>query len=204
MASSKGTLSHRKTELVTSNQQCEHRAQGVLAMLYHFQLELSDIDRGIYESLDFRIAQHPSETAPYLLSRTLAYALSYQEGLEFTSGGLNDPDAPALRAMGIHGSINSWIEIGNPSARKLHKASKAAKQVIVYTYKNPEHLIEDIKANDVHRSDEIQIFAFDSKFLEILESYLEKNNRWTVLTQQGHLNVGTNGISIATNVLRIS
>lgn len=173
-------------------------------MLYHFQLELSDIDRGIYESLDFRIAQHPSETALYLLSRTLAFALSYQEGLEFTSGGLNDPEAPALRALGIHGAINSWIEIGNPSARKLHKASKVAKQVIVYTYKNPEHLTQDIKANDVHRGDEIQIYAFDSKFLEILESHLEKNNRWTILLQQGHLNVGTNGISIATNVRRIS
>ncbi len=173
-------------------------------MLYHFQLELSDIDRGIYESLDFRIAKHPSETAPYLLSRTLAYALSYQEGLEFTSGGLNDPEAPALRALGLHGTINSWIEIGNPSARKLHKASKVAKQVIVYTYKNPEHLTQDIKANDVHRGEEIQIYAFDPKFLQILETHLEKNNRWTVLQQQGDLNIGIGGNSIATNLRRIS
>ena len=55
-------------------------------MLYRFLIELSDIDRSVYKSLDFRVAQHPSEIAPYLLSRVLAYALSYQEGLEFASG----------------------------------------------------------------------------------------------------------------------
>ncbi len=106
-------------------------------MLYHFQLDLSDVDRGIYESLDFRTVQHPSETGIYLLSRVLAYALSYQEGLEFSPSGLGDPDAPVLRAMGAMGATEIWLEIGNPSARKLHKASKAAKNVIVYTYKNP-------------------------------------------------------------------
>jgi uncharacterized protein YaeQ len=106
-------------------------------MLYRFQIELSDIDRGVYESLDFRVAQHPSETYPYMLSRVLAYCLTYQEGLEFTPGGLADPEAPALRKLGHHNSIDLWIEIGNPSARKLHKASKAAKEVSVFTYKTP-------------------------------------------------------------------
>lgn len=86
-------------------------------MLYRFQIELSDIDRGVYETLDFRAALHPSEAAPYLLSRVLAYVLTYQEGLEFSPGGLADPEAPALRLLGNHNAIDLWIEIGNPSAR---------------------------------------------------------------------------------------
>ena len=169
-------------------------------MLYHFQLELSDIDRGIYETLDFRIAQHPSEIAPYLLSRVLAYALSYQEGLEFTSGGLSDPEAPAIRALGVHGAIELWIEIGNPSARKLHKASKTAQKVIVYTYKSAAVLLDEIKANEVHRAQEIQIYAFDSKFLQSLEVQLKKNNRWVLLIQQGQLNISIDQLSISTEV----
>jgi uncharacterized protein YaeQ len=173
-------------------------------MLYHFQLELSDVDRSLYESLDFRLAQHPSETGPYLLSRALGYALSYQEGLEFSTAGLSDPDAPAMRSAGVHGTTDLWIEIGNPSAKKLHKASKAARRVVVYTYKNPDVLMEDIRLNAVHRADEIKIYAFESKFLQSLEAQLEKNNRWSVLFQQGQLDVSGGGFSLTTEVRQIS
>lgn len=173
-------------------------------MLYHFEFELSDIDRGLYESLNFRIAQHPSETAPYLLTRALAYALSYQNDLEFSLGGLSDPDSPALQTTGSQGSIGLWIEIGNPSARKLHKASKAAKQVIIYTYKNTEPLLNEMKVSNIHRANEIQIYAFESGFLQILESQLEKNNRWSLLIQQGHLDVGFGNQSTSTEIRQFS
>ncbi|MGE3758939.1 MAG: YaeQ family protein [Pseudobdellovibrionaceae bacterium] len=169
-------------------------------MLYRFTLELSDIDRGIYQTMDFRVAQHPSETGPYLITRVLAYALSYQEGLEFAPGGLADTDAPGLQALGKHNAIDLWIEIGNPATRKLHRASKAAERVVVYTYKNPEILVAEMKAGDVHRSSEIQINAFDTKFLEALESLLQKNNRWSVLVQQDRLDIGTGESSVSTEV----
>ncbi|MEK6773557.1 MAG: YaeQ family protein [Bdellovibrionota bacterium] len=169
-------------------------------MLYRFQIELSDIDRGIYESLDFRVAQHPSEAVPYLLTRTLAYSLSYQRGLEFASKGLGDPEGPALQVITDNGAIDLWVEIGNPSARKLHKANKAARQVIVYTYKSAEVLLLDIKNNDVHKANQIQIYAFDPKILLELESSLEKNNRWGILLQDEHLSIEVNGKSIAMQV----
>ena len=165
-------------------------------MLYRFTIELSNIDRGVYETLDFRVSQHPSEIPSYLLTRTLAYALSYQVGLEFSSGGLSDPEAPALQLLGKHNSVDLWIEIGNPSSRKLHKASKTARQVVIYTYKNAEVLIADIKANDVHRAQDIQIFAFEEKFIGALEKQLEKNNHWSLVVQENHLDISVNEQSI--------
>lgn len=173
-------------------------------MLYHFQFDLSDIDRGIYETLDFRIVQHPSETGHYLLTRAFAYALSYQENLQFSPSGLGDPDTPALQAGGALGSIDMWIEIGNPSTRKLHKATKLAKNVIVYTYKNAEILAKEILENKVHRADEIQIYSFDLKFLQNLELVLKKNNRWSLLFQQGQLDVDTGSGASSTEVRKIS
>ncbi len=158
-------------------------------MLYRFQIELSDVDRGVYETLDFRLAQHPSETLPYLLTRVLAYALSYQDGLEFSAAGLSDPEAAAMTVAGNQGSVDIWIEIGNPSARKLHKASKAAKVVRVYTYKNPEVLLQEIRNGEVHRADEIEIFAVDTKFLDAVAEKVEKNNRWSLLYQQGQIDL---------------
>lgn len=173
-------------------------------MLYRFQIELSDIDRSVYETLDFRVAQHPSETYPYMLSRVLAYCLAYQEGLEFTPGGLADPEAPALRKLGMHNSIDLWVEIGNPSARKLHKASKAAKEVMVFTYKNPEVLLTEIRGGEVHRANEIQIYAFENSFLETLGKSVEKNNRWSLLMQQGQCDLTIGAETVVSQVKRVS
>ena len=169
-------------------------------MLYRFNIELSDVDRNVYETLDFRIQQHPSEISTYLLTRVLAYALSYQSNLEFSASGLSDPDTPALQSKGDHGSIDLWIEIGNPSAKKLHKAGKTAKQVVVYTYKSAEVLIADINNNDVHRASDIQIYSFDVKFLSNLEKLLQKNNRWSIVLQEAQLDVTIGEQTISTEV----
>jgi len=32
------------------------------ATVHHFKIDLPDVDRGVYEALDLRVAQHPSET----------------------------------------------------------------------------------------------------------------------------------------------
>ena len=42
------------------------------ATMHHIEVALSDVDRGVYEALDLRVAQHPSESMRYLLTRTLA------------------------------------------------------------------------------------------------------------------------------------
>lgn len=170
--------------------------------LYRFRIELSDVDRGVYETLDFRAAQHPSESAPYLLTRVLALALNTQEGLDFTPGGLSDPDEPALRASDAHGSPQLWIEIGNPSPRKLHRAAKAAREVKVYTYKDPELLLKEISRENVHRASEIEIFSFPPKFLEALAARLERNNEWTILRNEGQLTVGIGERSESAEILR--
>ncbi len=161
------------------------------ATLLRFKIELSDIDRGIYESLDFRIAQHPSETSIYLLTRIIAYALNRVEGLEFSSLGLADPDSPALRLAGDNGQTKLWIEIGNPSAKKLHKASKAAQLVKVYTYKDPQVLMRDLNSQHVHRLEEIEIYAIPSSFLEKLEKHLARDNKWAFVLMENLLTVHT-------------
>ncbi len=171
-------------------------------MLYRFQIDLSDIDRGLYEALDFRVVQHPSEILSFLLTRVLGYTLSYNPDLKFSAIGLGDPDTPALQSTNVNGAIDLWIEVGNPSARKLHKATKTAKQVVVYTYKSADVLIADIKNNSVHRAGEIKIYSFSTKFLETLEKLLRKNNRWSILIQQGQMdvNVGEETVSMELTV----
>ena len=156
------------------------------SVLHRFRISLSDIDRDIYKEIDFRVALHPSEAPHYLLTRVLAFALNHNDELEFSPSGLGDPDQPALRQMDPHGII-LWIEIGNPSARKLHKASKAARTVKIYTYKDPEVLKREINENKIFNSSQLEIFCFSNEFLNRLQARLQRDNKWTLIHNAGSL-----------------
>ena len=66
------------------------------ATLYALTVDLSHVDRGVYETLDLRVARHPSESAEYMVTRILAYCLEYREGIAFTEGLSSGDDPPVL------------------------------------------------------------------------------------------------------------
>ncbi len=148
-----------------------------------FTIDLSDADRNQYQVLEFRAAQHPSETTAFLAARVLAYCLNAQEGLEMTQG-IGDPDEPAMRRVGSDGRVALWIDIGQPDPRRLHKASKLGARVRVYTHKDPWHYLKTFEGEHVHRAEDIDLFSFDAGFLESIGTILERDNRW-VLTVSG-------------------
>jgi uncharacterized protein YaeQ len=159
-------------------------------MLYRFRIELTDVTRGVYDTLDFRVAMHPSEAIEYLLTRVLAFALNVGDDLAFTPEGLSDPDAPCLRAPDAQGGTRLSIEIGNPTARRLHKAAKAARAVKVYTYKDPELLLREMQSQPIHNVERIGLHSFAPEFLRRLAARLERDNRWTLVHTDGSLMVG--------------
>ena len=110
------------------------------ATIHHFAIQLSDVDRGVYQPLALKVARHPSEAEDYLVTRVLAYCLEVTEGLSF-SRGLSEPDEPALAVRDLTGELSAWIDIGTPDAARLHKAAKAAPRVAVYTHKAPAVLL---------------------------------------------------------------
>jgi uncharacterized protein YaeQ len=168
--------------------------------LYRFKISLSDVDRGVYEELDLRVAMHPSENEDYLLTRVLAYALNFEDGLEF-SQGLCVPDEPAIRIPDpMNGGVLKWIDIGNPAAKRLHKASKAARSVRVYTYKDPENLKREAAGESIHRAGEIEVFSLDPRFLKQLAAILKRDNSWGVIHDEGELAVTVGEQSFATTL----
>ena len=68
-------------------------------VLLRLGVELADVDRGVYETLDLRVAQHPSESLARVVIRCLARCLLHEEGLEF-GRGLSNVDEPALALPG--------------------------------------------------------------------------------------------------------
>ena len=159
------------------------------ATLYRFRIDLSDVDRSLYQTLEFRAAMHPSESLPFFVIRILAYALNFRDGLEF-SPGISAPDEPAIRVTGLTGGLDLWIDIGNPTTKRIHKASKSAKEVRIYTHKDAQMLAKELIEEKVHKVEEIGLYSLDQRFLNALGATLNRDNHWELTCNEGQLYAG--------------
>ncbi|HEY4368117.1 MAG TPA: YaeQ family protein [Steroidobacteraceae bacterium] len=137
------------------------------ATVHVFTIRLADTDRGVFETLELRVARHPSESAEYLLARVLAYCLEFTEGIAF-SKGLSSPDEPAITVRDLTGALRAWIEIGTPDAARLHKASKTTRRVAVYAHKDVSALLTQLGSERIHRAADLEIYALDRTLLNAL------------------------------------
>lgn len=156
------------------------------ATVYVFTVNLADADRGIYETLEIRAAQHPSETPDFLLTRLLAYCLEYQEGIAFSKGGVSDRDEPTLFARDLTGALTLWVEIGVPAADRLHQASKACQHVAVYCHKDARQLVK-LREENIHRAETIDIKVFERAFLDAFVRKLDRRMTLDLTISEGHL-----------------
>lgn len=156
--------------------------------LYRFSIELSHVDRGVYQTLELRLAQHPSEPIERVVARALAYALLYEEGLELGKG-LDDADEPALWTRDLTGRLLHWIDLGHPSAERLHLASKKAERVSIFCHKDLEVLRRELEKRKIHRAEQIAIWGIAPSFVAELGSLVERNTQLSVLVNDGELSV---------------
>ena len=172
------------------------------ATVRRFEIELADSDRGLYDTLDLRIAQHPSESERYLVARLLARALEHAEGVDF-SRGLAVDDEPAVWQRDLRGDLRAWIEVGAPSTDRLHRASKSCARVVVYAWKSPDELAAAIDEAGVHRASAIAIRALDPAFLDAVAATLDRNNRWQLAVSGGSLYLEVGGRALESTVRSI-
>jgi uncharacterized protein YaeQ len=167
------------------------------ATIYNFDIQLADADRNVYETLALRIARHPSESSEYLFTRVLAYCLEHTEGLTFSSGGLSDPDAPALAVRDLTGAMQRWIEVGTPDAARLHKASKAVPHVAVYAHRDIDAWLTKLRDEKIHRAATLEIYPLDRELLSGLTSKLERRMQLDVSVSERHLYITAGGETLS-------
>jgi uncharacterized protein YaeQ len=165
--------------------------------IYNVSVDLSDVDRGVYESLDLRLAMHPSETAEYMTTRLLAYCLEYTEGIEFTAG-LSNGDEPAILVRDLTGRVDAWIEVGMPDADRLHRASKLADRVAVYTHRHIRNVLGQLDRRKIHRAGAIPIYTFGRGFVQDVASRLDRRMKMSMSVTETHVYLDIGGQSLAT------
>ena len=156
------------------------------ATLYHFAIDLSDLDRAVYDSFELKVARHPSETAEYMLVRVLAYCLEYREGIALTEG-VSSGDEPALVVRDLTGAVTAWIEVGMPDASRLHRGSKLAGRVAVYTHRDVRQLLTQLAGERIHRALEIPIRAFGRTAIEAIAARIERRTSMAVSVSGGEI-----------------
>ncbi|KHK96060.1 hypothetical protein LK09_17100 [Microbacterium mangrovi] len=169
------------------------------ATIHTFDVQLADVDRGVYESLALRLARHPSETDAFMMTRLLAYLLEYEEGIEF-SEGISATEEPAVLVRDLTGAVTAWIEVGAPDAARLHYGSKLAGRATVYTHRDPAKVIAQWSGKRIHNSEAIVVHSFDPGFIDAATTGLERRNTLTVSVTERHVYLELNGTSVESDI----
>jgi uncharacterized protein YaeQ len=173
------------------------------ATIYNFDIELADTDRHVYESLALRVARHPSESEEHLVARLLAYLLELTEGIEF-SRGVSDPDEPTIVVRDLTGAVRTWIDIGTPDAARLHKASKTADRVAVYTHKDPAQFLKQLAGERIHRAEALELYAIDRALVGALVARLERRVAFSLSVTDRELYLSIGQVNLTGTVVRLN
>lgn len=169
------------------------------ATIHTFDVDLSDVDRGVYEQFMVRAARHPSETDAYMVTRVLAYCLEYADGIAFGEG-ISGSDGPAVQVVDPTGSVITWIEIGAPDAARLHVGSRAAERTVVYTHRDPAKVAALWAGKRIHRAEAVELVAFDDGFVDAATAPLARRSTLRLSRVDGHLYLDLNGTTLDSDV----
>src|SRR3954453_9567802 len=169
------------------------------ATMYRFSIQLSDVDRGVYETLELRVAQQPSETAEYMLTRVLAWCLEYTEGIALTEG-VASGDEPAVLVRDLTGRITAWIEVGAPDGDRLHRGRKLARHAAVYTHRDPAMVLNQLAGKKIHGGEDIRIYSFGRGFIERVAQIVPRRASLSLTITERQLYLDVDDQSFSTTI----
>ncbi len=169
------------------------------SIIYRASIGLSDVDRGIYESLPATVARHPSETEERLVARLLAYALLYEPDLAFTKG-VGAGDEPDLWLKGPDGRVSLWVEVGLPEAERVVKASRHSERVAVVVCGAAFANWEKQHYPKLQSIKNLQVIRIEQSFINRLASQLERSINWSITITEGNLYLTVAGETMETTI----
>jgi uncharacterized protein YaeQ len=178
------------------------------AIIHKANLQLSDIDRGVYGDHSLTIARHPSETDERMVIRLLAFALNVPEDdqhgtLEFAKDMWN-ADEPALWQKDLTGQIiEHWIEVGQPDEKRLLRTTARVGRVSVYSFASSTPVWwRDIESK-LTRAQNLTVLQIPSEQSRTLAALAQRTMDLQVTVQDGAIWVGDGTRSIEVTPVRL-
>ncbi len=159
------------------------------ATIFKAQLQIADMDRGIYGDHALTLAQHPSETAERMMVRLLAYALhvpadNYRGDLVFARG-LADTDEPDLWQLDLSGQLVHWIEVGQPDERRMLRAASRAEQATFISYSASTPIWWAGVKNKLTRTERLAVWQLPAEQSAALALLAQRSMQIQVTVQDG-------------------
>ncbi len=179
------------------------------SIIYKASINISDVNRHVYQDVNLRLARHPSETEERMMMRLLAFIANFSTSLSFAKG-LSCDDEPDVWQKGLSGDIELWIDVGLPSFDRLRKASHRTSCHKLYVYgeeKNVKPWWSKVSV-DVSRLTKLEVFRIDPKHSHALANLASSHMNIQVLiddnemfwsVEEGSLNITLTAIKTADN-----
>ncbi|WP_313517572.1 YaeQ family protein [Pseudomonas sp.] len=155
------------------------------ATTYKVEINLTDLDRSVYDTARFTVARHPSETEERLVVRLIGYLLWYGELLSF-GRGLSDVDEPALWEKSLDDRVLHWIEVGQPDAERITWCSRRTERFSLLAYGNLR-VWQSKVLDGVRGLKNINVVAVPQEALEAVARDLPRSINWAVMISEGTL-----------------
>lgn len=170
--------------------------------IYKLKIDLSDIDKNHYDTLSLTVAQHPSETLERMMARVLAYCMNAQDNPSFTKG-LSEPDEPDLWAHSLDDQMKLWVDVGEPAAERIKKATRLASAVNVYSFNTKSDVWWDAESKNFNGLN-TSVFQFRWEDMQALAALTERTMELsvTISGDSAYFAVDSSGCEVSWNVLQ--
>ena len=173
------------------------------ATIYKANIELADMDRNYYDSLQLTLAQHPSETEQRLMVRLISYILNAHADLQFGKG-VSDEDEAAIWQINYSDEIALWIELGQLDEKRLKKACNKSAAVKLHCYGSSVETWWAQSQNALNKLPKLSIEQFSMSTTDPLIKLLSRTMEFQCSIQDGQLwlSCGDESLLIETNTLK--
>jgi uncharacterized protein YaeQ len=172
----------------------------IKATIHKAQLQIADMDRGVYADHSVIIARHPSETDERMMIRLLAFALNVpaddkQGNLEFAKD-LWDVDEPALWHKDYTDAVRHWIDVGQPDDKRLMRAAGRAERVSVISFSNSTPVWWKGIASKLTRAANLAVWQIEAAQSQSLAKLAQRGMQLQITVQDGTVWMSTGSESV--------
>lgn len=154
--------------------------------IYKVELNLSDMDRHVYETVKLTLAQHPSETLERMMVRLMVLGINYHRDLTFTKG-LSSTDEPELWQCDPNGTISHWIELGQASVDRLRKGVSRAQKLSLYAYGREANVWWPKSESQLKGLPKLNIYQFEWAQVSELPRFVTRTMALSLTISDGEL-----------------
>ena len=180
----------------------------IKATIHKAQLQIADMDRGIYGDHNVIIARHPSETDERMMIRLLAFALNVQGddkrgNLEFAKD-LWDVDEPALWHKDYTEAVLHWIDVGQPDDKRLMRAAGRAERVTVISFSSSTPVWWKTIASKLTRAANLVVWQIEAAESQALAKLAQRGMQLQITIQDGTVWMSTGSESVEITPRRLT